>query len=224
MAEVEIGWSNTWPQAAFAFPAPRVLRDERLPASLRGRVVEILCPVDAVMRYDADAPQACSLVEGSRLRQAGFEGMVTRFAEEARRRPGIDVVQMALNVFFVTEAETTLSLMPAWLAEGPRGWPGPLVCGRFPVRAWPRPLNLAIEWEETERDWVLRRGEPVAYAQFDLPADTTIRLVEAQMTPALDRHRKAIDAVGSIGRGVQPMFMEAARRRPDRLLIAKEKA
>lgn len=220
---VEIGWINTWPQAAFAFPRPRLLEDDRLDPSLRGRIVELRCPVDAVLRYAPDTPQGCVLAEGSKLRQSGFEGLVTSFAEAARRRADVPVVQMALNTVFVTDAHCTISLMPAFLADGPRHWPGPLVAGRFPFRDWPRPLNLAIEWEKSDRDWVLVRGEPVAYVLFDLPVPLArVRLVEATATPALMRHRRAIDGVATIGRDVRPMIERAARHRPARLLEPKE--
>lgn len=223
MTTIDIGWGNTWPQAAFAFPKPRLLEDDRLPPALRGRIVELRCAIDATLRYDPSAANECALVEGSRLRRAGFEGMVTGFAGPSRRRPDVPVVQIALNIFFVTDAECSLILTPAWLAEGPRRWPGPMVGGRFPFRSWPRPLNLAIEWEDRDRDWVLARGEPVAYVQFDLPdPESTVRLVEAASTPGLSRHRKAIDNVSSVTRNVQPMFLEAARRRPASLLTPKD--
>jgi hypothetical protein len=227
MAEktVDIGWINTWPQAGFAFPRPRLLDDDRVPASLRGRIAVLYSPVDAVLRYAPDAPQGCVLAKGSRLRQAGFEGLVTCFEEQARRRADIATVQIALNVVFVSDARCTLSLMPAFLSDGPRAWPGPLVAGRFPFRDWPRPLNLAIEWEDTDRDWVLRRGEPVAYVLFDLPDPTaTVRLVEAEATPELARHRRAIDGVATIGRDVRPMIERAGQRRPARLLKPKVQA
>ncbi len=222
---VDIGWINTWPQAAFAFPRPRLLDDDRLPTSLRGRMVELYSPIDAVLRYAPNSPQGCVLVEGSGLRQAGFEGLVTSFAEGARRRADVSVVQIALNTVFVTDEHCTVSLMPAFLADGPRHWPGPLVAGRFPFRDWPRPLNLAIEWEDTDRDWVLKRGEPVAYVSFDLPDPyAKVRLVEASATPALSRHRRAIDGVATIGRDVRPMIERAGHHRPARLLEPKEQA
>jgi len=223
VTETVIGWCNTWAQAGFAFPAPRLLDDARVSPALQGRVIEIRSAVDVTLRYDANAPHECTMVEGSRLRQGGFDGLVTSFSAESRRRADVPVVQVALNLVFVTDADCALTLMPAFLADGPRDWPGPLVAGRFPLRSWPRPLNLAIEWEDTARDWVLRRGEPVAYVLVETPdPDAVLHLVEAAATPALQRHRKGIDAVASLSRNVQPMFLRAERHRPATLLTPKE--
>ena len=89
-----------------------------------------------------------------------------------------------------------------------------MVSGRFPLRSWPRALNCVLEWQDRNRDWVLRRGDPMVYLMFDFddPAKRP-RMVEAAMTPPLRRHAAQIDNVGSFGRNVRPMFLEAARRR-----------
>jgi len=97
-----------------------------------------------------------------------------------------------------------------------------VVSGRFPVRSWPRPLNCVLEWQDRDRDWVLRRGDPMVYLMFDFddPAKRP-RMVEATMTAPLARHFAQVDNVSSYGRNVGPMFQEAALRRPKRLLKPK---
>ena len=131
-------------------------------------------------------------------------------------------VQISLNLMIVTEEHCALQLMPPFLSPSFRNWPGTVVSGRFPVSAWPRRPNCVLEWQDPDRDWVLRRGDPMVYLMFDFDDPAKVpNMVEAALTPALKRHFAHVDNVSSFGRNVAPMFQEAARRRPDRLLQPK---
>lgn len=224
MREIDVGWRHGSQQAAFAFFRPRVL-EAGLPG-LPGRLIEVRSAFTLRLRK---SPRGIAPVRFLRIEEEGgiseaaFRGLVTPILPDAQRRRDVPAVQVALNLHFVTEAEASLVLMPPVHWAGFRDWPGSLVCGRFPLRSWPRPLNAVLEWQDEGRDWVLRRGDPLAlvWVQFADPAAVP-RLVEAAGTPDLLRHMARIDDVSSYGRNVAPMMAEAARRRPARLLTPKE--
>lgn len=237
MREVDLGWRNSSPQAALAFFPPEPLDETDAAAlfalaagwstgtDLSRRIFVVRSPFDLRVRLVRTpgqparfqrVPQAGSLSENA------FRGLVTPILPHAQRHPDIPACQIALNLFFVSDEPCSVQLMPPVFWRGFRDWPGSLVCGRFPVTAWPRPLNAVLEWHDHDRDWVLRRGDPLACVMplYDDPG-VVARLFEAKLTPALKRQIAMVDDVSSVARNVGPMFEEAARRRPPRLLEPK---
>ncbi len=218
-----IGWRTSSPQASLAFLPPVVLGPEGGP--LAGRVIVARAAFSLRVRITPAAVRPVRFLrveEPGGLTEEGFRGLVTPITSSARRDPARPAVQISLNLVLVTDAPATLSLSAPFLSDTFRTWPGSLVGGRFPLTAWPRALNAVLEWTDRDRDWVIRRGDPLAYLwpEFDRP-DTLPDLVEAATTPALARHLRMIDGVADRGRNVGPMFAEAARRRPARLLEPK---
>ncbi len=224
-ATAEIGWRTQSPQAALAFLPPVILAPSAPAASLERRVIVARAAFNLRLRM-AQPPHGPArffrVDEPGGLSEGAFRGLVTFIMPSAQRRDDRPAVQISLNLHMVTDRPCTLNLMPPMFAPTFRAWPGSLVCGRFPLTQWPRPLNAVLEWQDPDSDWVLRRGDPLAYLlpEFDDPA-LAPHLVEAATTPALGRHLKMVDNVSSVGRNVGPMFAEAARRRPARLLVPK---
>ena len=230
--EVLVGWRTSSPQARLAFLPPEPVSEADAAAAapmfpgipgetLARRLIQVRSPFDLRIRLvrHAGGARFQRVPEPGGLSEAGFAGLVTPIVPSAQRRRELPAVQVSLNLILVTEEACALHLMPPWGAPSFRDWPGTLVCGRFPLRSWPRALNAILEWQEPERDWVLRRGEPVAwfFLHFDDP-DKVPKLVEASLTPALKRHLAQVDNVGNLGRNVGPMFAQAEERRPARLL------
>lgn len=235
--EVDLGWRNSSPQAALAFFPPELLSDTDAAALFRvfpawtgaadlaRRIYVVRSPFNVrigVVRQPGRAAGFRRLEAPGSISPAAFKGLVTPILPEAQRHPDVPACQISLNLFFVSETPCSIQLMPPIFWEGFRQWPGSLVCGRFPVRSWPRPLNAVLEWHDLDRDWVLRRGDPLACVLplYDDPA-LVPRLFEARLTPALQRQIAMIDDVSSVARNVGPMFIEAERRRPRRLLEPK---
>ncbi|MEL7172310.1 MAG: hypothetical protein AAFU72_04380 [Pseudomonadota bacterium] len=223
---IPVGWRMSSPQAALAFLPPEPLAQDGGGDDLLSRLVRIRAPYDLRLRVSPPGhkPQGFARIgRESSISEAAFRGLVTPIAPHAQRRPDVMAVQIALNLRFITDAPCTLELMPPFLSESFRRWPGPIVSGRFPLTDWPRPLNAVIEWQDRDRDLVIRRGDDMAHVRihFDDPAALP-HLVEAADTPALRRHLARIDDVSSVGRNVRPMFAEAAARHPARLLVPKE--
>lgn len=233
---VDLGWRMDSDEAALAFFPPEPLDAGQAEAlasldplgsaeGLARRVLQIRCPYNLRVRVTPRGVKPVTFFrvdEPGSLSEGAFQGLFQFLEPSAQRRADLPVVQVSLNVVMVTEEPCALMLTPPFLAEGYRDWPGPIVSGRFPIRSWPRVLNAVMEWEDRDRDWVLRRGEPMAYlwVGFDDPRKVP-RLVEAATTPALETHYRRVSGVIEYGRNVAPMFAEAERRRPPRLLVPK---
>lgn len=223
-----IGWRMQSPQAALAFLPPEPLPPEvarRAPGGLAERLFQLPAAFNLRMRISPRAVRPVRftrVAEPGGLSEQGFKGLVTHIVPTAQRAPDRPAVQISLNLHLITDAPCVLQLMPPFLDDSFRAWPGTLTSGRFPLTHWPRPLNAVLEWQDWDRDWVIERGAPLAYflPEFEDPAAVP-ELVEAATTPELTRHLKMVDNVSSFGRNVGPMFAEAARRRPPKLLVPK---
>ncbi|MGF1552177.1 MAG: hypothetical protein ACFBWO_06715 [Paracoccaceae bacterium] len=221
MREAPLGWLTSSPQAALAFLAPEILG----PDGLARRIVLVRASFDLrvrLRRAPGRPPAFERVAGGSRLTEQGFRGLVTPILPEAQRETAVPACQISLNLHLVSDEPARVQLTGPYLWPGMRGWPGTLIAGRFPVRDWPRPLNAILEWHDPERDWVLKRGDPLAYMQilYDAP-ELVPRLVEVARTPALARHIERLDLVSEVARNVSPMFERAAHGRPARLVVPK---
>ena len=221
---VDVGWRVTSNQAALAFFPPEPVAD--VPPGYEGRILQVRSPYNLRVRKmpSGQGPARFGMVrEPGGLTQAGFKGLTQPIIPTAQRNQATPAFQISLNLMMICEEDVALNLTAPFFAPTYReNWPGTLVSGRFPLRSWPRPLNAVLEWQDEGRDWVLRRGDPMAYIwlHFDDPAKIP-NVVEAALTPALKRHFAQVDSVADFGRNVAPMFQEAERRRPARLLTPK---
>ena len=77
----------------------------------------------------------------------------------------------------------------------------------------------AFEWHQTEKDLVLRRGEPLFYVQFEThdPA-RAVQLVEAARTAELMGYMNELAAVTNYVNQTFSLFEAAERLRPIKLL------
>jgi len=229
--EVLVGWRHERPEASLAFFPPEPLGEAERAAlgpgaqGLGDRVLAIRAGYDLRLRITPAGVRPVRVTrveEPGALSEAAMQGMTELIVPSAWRRADRPAMQIALNMLFVTEEPAALMLTPPFLSPEFRDWPGTLVSGRFPLRAWPRVLNAVMEWEDRERDWVIRRGRPLAYVWIAMDDPEKVpKIVEAADTPAFRRHFRQISGVIAYGRNVGPMFEEAARRRPDRLLVPK---
>ncbi|WP_340302894.1 hypothetical protein [Roseobacter sp. HKCCD7870] len=77
----------------------------------------------------------------------------------------------------------------------------------------------AFEWHQTEKDLVLRRGEPLFYVQFEThdPA-RAVQLVEAACTAELMGYMNELAAVTNYVNQTFSLFEAAERLLPAKLL------
>lgn len=95
-----------------------------------------------------------------------------------------------------------------------------MISDRFPIHIWPRHLMWAFKWHDISQDLVLTRGQPWFYVRFegDDPK-RQVRLVEAELTPALEEYIEAIGGVTNDMNRTYSLFERAMRRRPKTLLV-----
>ncbi len=238
--DVLLGWRNSSPEASLAFFSPELLNTtdtaelcalfpcNTKTTDISKRIYVIRSPFNIRIRLGRKQNGQSTF---QRIQQTGsisenaFRGLVTPVIPKAQRNAETPSCQIALNLLMISDEPCSIQLMPPFLEPNFRGWPGSLVSGRFPVHAWPRPLNAALEWHDYKKDWILKRGDPIAYVMpiYDDPNVRPI-LVEASLTKNLKRHLRRIDDVSAFGRNVGPMFEEAQRTRPAQLLVPKVKA
>ena len=238
--EVLLGWRNSSPQASLAFfpPVPLSQTDDGALANLlpalgdhRGfadQTYVIRSPWTVRMRPQR-TPKGETVFgianQPGHLSQEAFRGLGEPFKTDAWRKAENPIFQLSLNLFFISDEPCSVQLMPPFLSPSYKNWPGTLICGRFPITNWPRPLNAALEWQQADGEWALNRGDPIAYVQaiYDDP-NVVPTLVEAEMTPELKHHTRQIDNVALYARNVSPMFERAEQARPARLLEPKKLA
>jgi len=236
--EVLLGWRNSSPQAALAYFAPEPL-DKTEAAELSplfsmytqdsnfaSRVFVVRSPFNMRIRLGRGQNGQMAftnIAEPGGLTENAFRGLVTPILTSAQRDTDTPACQVALNLVLISDEPCSLQLMPPFLSPEFRNWPGSLVCGRFPLQNWPRPLNAVLEWHDKKSDWVVKRGEPLVYL-MPIYDDQSVypKIVEADITPSLKRHLNRINDVASYGRNVGPMFDEAERMRPTKLLVPKK--
>ncbi|MEL7470631.1 MAG: hypothetical protein AAFN27_19420 [Pseudomonadota bacterium] len=235
--EVLLGWRNSSPQAALAFYPPQPIGESDaaglLPPDAGGdsfadRTFVLRCPWNLRMKPGRNAQGEVSFQRANQrgaLSAQAFAGLGEPFPPTSWRVRDNPVFQLSLNLFLISDEPCSVQLMPPFLSPRFRAWPGSLICGRFPITDWPRPLNAALEWQGSDAEWVLKRGEPIAYAQMIYQdPDAVPKLIEARMTRALKRHTRKIDNVAQFARNVGPMFENAAEARPQRLMVPKDLA
>ena len=239
---VEVGWIIDAEQAGFIWDAPhRLLREQAAsrhaksvrycPAVLdhEARLIEVSCPIDAHLRLYVDPktsqPQLVNVAgDRSSIRAKHLSQMVSLVSPKEWRHPERPVLQIATPYLMVADEPVYLTQLPPFDRFPASNWPGLLICGRFPFHVWPRHLMWAFEWHDRERDLILRRGEPWFYLRFETEDPSRpIRLVEAEMTPALREYLKGLSAVTNYVNQTFSLFGVARSRRPKTLLAKKER-
>jgi len=100
--------------------------------------------------------------------------------------------------------------------------PGTIIGGRFPIDAWSRPMMWAFEWHDPSKALIWKRGEPWFYLRFESQdPKAQIKIVEAEITPALERQCRDVDSVTNYVNRTFSLFARARQLRPRRLLVEK---
>lgn len=237
---VTVGWFLSDPKGAVLFDAPERLTQRppnkahaksaaRCPAvvQMESRYFVVKCPYDlhiGLSRDDKGKPAlvnragAASPVRGAKLGQ-----VLTLVAEAEWRFPDRPTVQLTLPYCFIADEPVYLTQLGTFAHYRRDPLPGTIFGGRFPVHVWPRPLMWAFEWHDTDRDLILRRGEPLFYVQFEAQGpDRPVQMVEAERTPELLAYLEALSGVVNYVNQTFSLFRAAEAMRPARLLRPKE--
>lgn len=236
---VTVGWAVRSPHSHMVFGAPKPF-EHQLPRPTSAKSVQacpaaidfdrrhfvIPCPVDLTLKFDrkanglalmdADGPQ-------SAMRPQGLAELVTLQPQNEWRHPDRPLLQFNAPYIFVADDPCYVVQTPPYLDFFPVQRPGVQICGRFPTHIWPRPFSWAFEWYDLASPLILRRGEPWFYVHFETETPSArVRLVEAELTPELEEHVRAIVGVTNFVNRSFSMFGEAQRRRPPILLKPKK--
>ena len=77
----------------------------------------------------------------------------------------------------------------------------------------------AFEWHDTQKDLILKRGDPWFYVGFEtLPADRSVNLSQVEKTPELESYLHQISEAVNFVNQTFSLFKTAEKRRPKSLL------
>ena len=188
----------------------------------------ISCPIDLHLRLhvtpDGKLNIQNMLAEGGPVRPGTLNQMFMIMPQQEWRHPQRPVIQMSTPFLFISDDPVYINQFPPFLHYGGAPRPGVQLCGRFPIDVWPRILMWAFEWHDFSKDLIIKRGEPWFYVRFEGPDPAaSVRLVQAQMTPELDTYTKSITDVTNYVNQTFSLFKTARERRPEKLLVPKER-
>lgn len=237
----EVGWLFSNQKGSVIWDAPQPVRQDApqteaaksvafCPAVIEfdRRHFVIPCPIDVHMRLNRtpDGKLNVTNVLGDRgsVRQGTLNQMLVFMPQQEWRHPERPVVQIATPYLFVSDDPVYINQFPPFLHYGGAPRPGIQLCGRFPIDVWPRILMWAFEWHDFSKDLILKRGEPWFYVRFEGPdPSASVRLIEAQMTPELETYVASITDVTNYVSRTFSLFKTARSRRPETLLVPKER-
>ena len=236
---VEVGWLLDTDKAGFIWEAPRKMSVDSpgsqhakavnyCPAVLdhENRVFEVPCPIDATLKFILDDKKQPALVNAagdqSSIRPRHLNQMLALIAQKEWRHPKRPILQLITPYLFLSDEPVYMTQLPPFNHYRATPWPGLLIGGRLPIHIWPRPMMWAFEWHEPEKELILRRGEPWFYCRFETEDPTRrIRMVEAEMTPALREYMNGASGVTNYVNRTFSLFNTAKERRPEKLLTVK---
>ncbi len=231
----EAGWFLLTDEAGFLWDAPKPLK--RPPGIQRhakavtycpavvdyeSRFFEVPCPFDVKlqMKMKEGRPQLI-LTGGDRASVVAktFAGLVVDSLPNQWRSPDKPIVQIKTPYCFVADFPTWLKQHPPFHHYFATAPPGTVIGGRFPIHIWPRPLSWAFEWYDLDQELTLKRGEPWFLVELEPErADQRVRLIEAELTPELQRYISGTRKVVEYTNNTFSLFKTALSRRPKRLL------
>lgn len=238
---LEVGWLLNTEKARFVWDAPRRVRTEetqaRMPKSAANcpavldhdaRLFEVPCPWDLRLGFQqgADGGMVLGDLDGERSSvRPNVLGEHVALADRSEwRHPDRPMIQINTPYVFVADEPAQMVQMPPYNHFNPEPWPGLMVNGRLPVHIWPRQMMWAFEWWDVKKPVIFKRGMPWFYVRFDaVDPSRPVRMVEAELTPALDEYFKGLSSVtGHINR-TYSLFKTAQERRPQTLLTRKSR-
>ncbi len=200
----------------------------RCPAviSLESRYFLIRAPFDLNLGFGRDKDGKPVLINRSGTAsaiRANKLGEALRLVPEVEwRYPERPTLQLKLPYVFVADEPVFLTQLDSFAHYRRTPLPGTIFGGRFPIHVWPRPLMWAFEWHETEKDLVIKRGDPLFYCQFETDGpERAVALVEAERTPELEAYFAHIGGAVNYVNQTFALFRAAEEARPARLLTPK---
>jgi hypothetical protein len=238
---VVVGWFYNDQGNSIVFDPPTRVRSvemnkthaksaSRCPAviNMESRYFEIKCPFDLHLQYTLDPEGKPSLRnmlgERSPVRPKKLREHVHLIDKVEWRYPERPTVQLSLPYVFISDEPVYLQQVAPFMHYNPQPFPGTIFGGRFPVNVWPRPLQWAFEWHDTQKPLIMKRGDPLFYVTFEtIPQERAIQVVEAEVTPELKAYCDMISGAVNYVNQTFSLFKAAEERRPAKLVKALER-
>lgn len=239
---VQVGWFLANDKGAVLYDPPERLVSRpvnrthaksasRCPAviQMESRYFVINCPFDLHIGFTRDDKGKAVLVNragtASPIRTNKLNDLLTLVSEAEWRYPDRPTVQLHLPYTFIADEPVWLTQLGTFAHYRKDPLPGTIFGGRFQLNLWPRPIMWAFEWHDTERDIILKRGEPLFYCQFEHEGpDRPVQMVEADKTPELAAYMEQISGVVNYVNQTFSLMKDAERLRPKKLLKPKDRA
>ncbi|MBJ2152810.1 hypothetical protein [Paracoccus sp. IB05] len=236
---IQVGWFLTKDKNAVLYDPPErvMFRQQnrshaksaaRCPGviQLESRYFMVKCPFDLQIGFGRDKDGRAVLINrlgtASPVRGNKLNEVLTLVNEAEWRYPDRPTIQLSLPYCFIADELVYLTQLSPFMHYRPDPLPGTIFGGRFPISVWPRPLMWAFEWHESQKDIVLRRGEPLFYVQFEgMDPSRAVQVIAAERTAELDTY---IDQIGGAVNYVNQtfgLFRAAEALRPKKLLTPK---
>lgn len=229
-----VGYVLTAAHGGFAFQPPRTVFSTRTrplgsrsiqncPAvnGIERQIVEIPSPIGLRLSLieGAEGPEIAVQPSGTFAEGEKIAEMLSVEAAERWRHPRRPIIRLTLPFCLVTDEPCMVSVLPPFLGPGLRRWPGVMIAGRYPLWLWPQNAEWIFEWDRPAEELLIKQGEPLLYLLFEFNApEKRPKLVEAEMTPALDDYRRGMDGVEHFTTDLESVWEMARARRPERLL------
>lgn len=238
---VQVGWFLTQDKGAVLYDPPERLVSRapnrthaksasRCPAviQMESRYFVVKCPFDLHLGFSRDDKGKAVLVNragtASPIRGNKLGEVLTLVSEPEWRYPDRPTVQLSLPYCFIADEPVWLTQIGTFAHYRRDPLPGTIFGGRFPLSLWPRPLMWAFEWHDTDRDLILKRGEPLFYCQFEHDGpDRPVQMVEAEKTPELTAYMEKISGVVNYVNQTFSLMKQAEALRPSKLLKPKDR-
>ncbi|UFS66167.1 hypothetical protein LO749_06290 [Paracoccus denitrificans] len=238
---ITVGWLRATDKGGVLFEPPERVsfRDtnrasaksaSRCPAviALEARYFMIKCPFDLHIGFDRDEQGRARLINragaAGAVRSGRMSDVLMLVSEAEWRYPDRPTIQMKLPYIFIADEPVYMTQLDSFAHYRRRPLPGTIFGGRFPINIWPRQLMWAFEWHETDKDLILKRGEPLFYVQLEGDGpERPLQLVEAERTPELQSYIDHVSGVVNFANQTFSLFRAAEAARPARLLVAKQR-
>lgn len=239
---ITVGWFRSDEKLAVLYDAPERLsfRDTakshaksagRCPAvvQMESRYFVVPCPFDLHLGFARDAKGKAVFVNragsASPIRTNKLNELLVMVNEAEWRYPDRPTLQLILPYVFIADEPVYLTQLGTFAHYRKDPLPGTIFGGRFPISLWPRPIMWAFEWHDTEKDIILRRGEPLFYCQFEGNGpDRPVQLIEAEKTPELANYMTQIGGAVNYVNQTFGLFKAAEAMRPKELLVPKKRS
>lgn len=240
---VDVGWVLDTNQAQFIWEAPRRLSRDNPTASHaksvvfcpavqdhEARIFEVPCPIDVRLKFSMNGgPNGSPALinangDQSTVRPKTLGQMMSVIGRKEWRHPDRPILQIVTPYFFVSDEPVYMTQMPPFAHYRANPLPGVLIGGRMPIHIWPRVMMWAFEWYEPTKELELKRGEPWFYVRFEThDPSRPVRLFEAEMTPKLKEYTQGTAGVANYVNRTFSLFNTAKQRRPEKLLVRKQR-